>query len=250
MAQGQKGPTRPRRGISGVANASNQAEQRLAPAPSHGRPETRDDAADSDERSEELSVAKKRKEAPMHAENSADSYDEETVRVLIDCLKECGYGNKTKQKKSLNDVFKASVDLASSKHGVARTAAGWKKKFYRIRKDYDEYITAISQSGRDGDDENLFNKPNYYELVHELLRHKARHDPPAMLSTATFGERGEDGSTITSTKKRIKREQSMTLEEADKRNSERHNELLAEIRKGNEHRANFNSMFDRLLDKF
>lgn len=242
--------TRPRRGLSKVANVASRAEQRLEPAPTAEHAQAKHGAVHRDAMSNPLSMPKKRKEPPKQAEHSADSYDEETVRVLINCLKESGYGNKTKQKKSLNDVFKASVDLATSIHGVTRTAAGWKKKFYRIRKDYDDYINAISQSGRDGDDEDLFNKPCYYDLIHELLRDKARHDPPAMLSTAIFGDGGDDGSTMTSTKKRVKREHTLTLEEAEKRNSERHNELLAEIKKGNEHRANFNNMFDRLLDKF
>lgn len=233
-----------------MANFSGRAEQHLAPAPPPEHVQAQHDVSHRDATPKPLSMPKKRKEAPKQTEHSADSYDEETVRVLINCLKECGYGNKTKQKKSLNDVFKASVDLAASTHGVTRTAAGWKKKFYRIRKEYDDYINAISQSGRDGDDEDLFNKPCFYDLIHELLRDKARHDPPAMLSTALFGDGADDGSTMTSTKKRVKREHSLTLEEAEKRNSERHNELLAEIKKGNEHRANFNNMFDKLLGKF
>lgn len=54
----------------------------------------------------------------------------------------------------------------------------------------------------------------------------------------------------------MKREQVITVEELDKRNDRRHNDIMclhadtmAELRKGNVDKAKFNNLLERLLDK-
>ena len=58
------------------------------------------------------------------------------------------------------------------------------------------------------------------------------------------------GEGLSSSRKRQRKDVSVTVEEAEKRNTERHAELLAEIRAGNEQRVLFNQMFAELIRKF
>ena len=41
----------------------------------------------------------------------------------------------------------------------------------------------ISYSGRSDDDDDLFDKPKFFEEMHELENGKARHDPPAQMDS-------------------------------------------------------------------
>ena len=54
---------------------------------------------------------------------------------------------------------------------------------------------------------------------------------------------------MTSTKKRVKKEAILSIQEADKRNEKRHSELLSAINKANDHRKKFNELFEVLLSK-
>eukprot|EP00171_Calliarthron_tuberculosum_P002950 IDg2950t1 len=124
-------------------------------------------------------VARKRKDVSDGHGGGGEVYDEETVKALLDSLREAGYGKKLDKYKSLKELFKAAVNIAADKYDVIRSPEAWQKKFNRIRKDYSSYISKVKQSGRDGDDEELYNKPDFFDLVHELERGKARHDPPS-----------------------------------------------------------------------
>ena len=66
----------------------------------------------------------------------ASGYDDDTVRTLLRCMKEAGYGDRRKQKKSLKEVFQAAVRLAKDTEGIDQTAKGWQKKFNRLKQDY------------------------------------------------------------------------------------------------------------------
>ena len=65
--------------------------------------------------------------------DGANNYDHETVVLLIRALKEEGYGNRGLQRKSLQDVFEHCVKIAEEKHGIKRTAKGWRKTFTRMK---------------------------------------------------------------------------------------------------------------------
>lgn len=117
-----------------------------------------------------------------------------------------------------------------------------------MKQEYTAYVAAISSSGRDGDDEGLFNKPEFFEEMHELERDKARHAPPAVLST-------ENGSTVSdaplsSSRKRFKLSHRDFLSEYIEKQEERHADILSEIRKGNEEKSKMRSAIEALVAKF
>ena len=164
-------------------------------------------------------------------------------------MKRAGYGNKSNQEKSLKAVFEETVTIAKNELVIIRKATGLKKKCNRMRKEYSTYLAKLKHSGHDGYDLDLYDKLPFYKRIHEFERSNARHNPPAVLSTATFVTGSDDSSTKTSTKKRFKRELVMTIEELETRNQNRHNDLLSEIIIGNECRAQFNTMFAELIKK-
>eukprot|EP00171_Calliarthron_tuberculosum_P003967 IDg3967t1 len=194
----------------------------LAKAPPRSRATPKALAPAPPEGDFDSNVSKKRKVSTATADSSAEGYDNETVHVLIKCLKDVGYGNKQAQQKNMNQVFEEAVKLAESKYDV---------------------------SGSDGDDDDLYDMPVYFEYIHELERDKARHRPPATMSTASLADKSDDGSAMTSTRKRVKRERFNTMDEAYKRNTERHTELLAELRADNQHKATFNKLMAELVKK-
>ena len=66
---------------------------------------------------------------PKMTTPSKDSqhYDHDTVIVMLGKMKEAGYGDRKKQKKSLKDVFVKAIELAQQDTGIKRTAKGWQK---------------------------------------------------------------------------------------------------------------------------
>lgn len=179
--------------------------------------------------------------------NDAQHYDIDTVNVLFDMMVKAGYGDRKKQKKSLKDVFVEATKLAEKEHGVKRTAKGWQKKFTRMKQEYTAFVAKLSESGRDGDDEGLFDTPEFYERMHELERGKARHDPPAVLCT-------EDASLISdaplsSSRKRVKLSHSAVMESFMEKQEQRHSDLIAEIQRGNEEKEKMRNVLERLVDK-
>lgn len=155
----------------------------------------------------------KRKVFPICTGGGGDNYDAATVQVLISCLRKAGYGNRVGHHKNMKAMFAAAVELAEKDHGIVRSADGWMKKFKRIRNGYSDNIAKIEKSGRDGDDEDLYDKPEFYDIIQELEFNKARHNPPAILSTAILGYGADDVTKMTSSKKRKKREKDLTLAE-------------------------------------
>ena len=144
-------------------------------------------------------------------------------------MKKGGYGDWTQPEKSLKKVFEKTIAIAQESFGITRSATGCQKKHNRMRKEYGAYVTKLKQSGRDGSDFELYNKPAFYSQVHELEHRNARHDPPAMMCTAMLGTDCANGASMYSSRKRIKREHQSYYDEAEKRNQERHIELLSGI---------------------
>ena len=102
------------------------------------------------------------------------------------------------------------------------------KKFSRIKQEYSAFTAKIKQSGRDGDEEDLYELPDFYKM-HELEKDKARHDPPAHISSEETAISDGEGTSLTSSRKRMR--MSLSLEAFEKRAEERHAELLGEIKK-------------------
>lgn len=105
----------------------------------------------------------------------------------------------------------------------------------------------MKQSGRDGDDEDLFNTPEFFGEMHELEKGKARYDPPAQYST-------DEGSSAlerpaTSTRKRQKMSRDELLSAFIQKQEETNASLISELRKGNEEREKTRSVLERLVEK-
>ncbi len=60
--------------------------------------------------------------------------------------------------------------IASSTEGINKPARGWEMKYGRLRKQYEKYLRNVNVSGREGDDEELFEKPPFFEEIHQLER--------------------------------------------------------------------------------
>ena len=137
--------------------------------------------------------------------------------------------------------------ITARDYGISHNATGEQKKYNRIRKEYGAFVTKVKQLGRNGDDLGLYEKLAFFDKEHELERHNARHDPPTLISSAMIADGSDYGAAMSSSRKRIKRDKAMSLEEADKRNEQQHKELLNEIRAADEHRALFINMFAELI---
>jgi len=106
--------------------------------------------------------------------------------------------------------FVEATRLAKEENGIFRSAKAWQKKFTRMKQEYSAYIAKISQSGRDGDDDTLYNKSAIFAVMHELEHAKARHSPPAVLSSNN--DMTEAGLSLSSSRKRMKLSSSSMLE--------------------------------------
>ena len=184
----------------------------------------------------------------------ANNCDHDTVLVLLRVMKEIGYGDRKRQQKSLKQVFQAAVKLAEEKYIVKRTAKAWQKKFNRIKQEYSAFIAKISESGRDGDDEDLYDTPPFFKEMHELERNRARHNRPGHISAGSSTNASDDSNNSsvepTSSRKRMKMESKITLETLDKNAAARHKLLLEEMRKGNEEKSRLRAAIEKLVDKF
>lgn len=115
-------------------------------------------------------------------------------------MSNAGYGDRKQQKKRFKEVFVKATKLAEQERGIKRTAEEWQKKFTRIKQEYSAFTTELAQTGRDRDDENFFQTPQYFELMPEIEEYKASHHPLAVCSTDAVG-RLADSSLSTSRKK-------------------------------------------------
>jgi len=109
------------------------------------------------------------------------------------------------------------------------------------------YIARISQSVRDGDDEGLYDKPDFFAQLHELEHNKATHFPPAVLSTTTSMTGIEH--ELSSSRKRVNLSKNSFLETYIEDQKDRHEALLTEIKKSNDEKAKMRSVMERLLEK-
>ena len=70
-------------------------------------------------------------DALIQAPKTNETYGEETVQNLMNCMNDGGYNQKGQQRKSLVAVFESVVELAKYRYGIERTASGWKKKMHQ-----------------------------------------------------------------------------------------------------------------------
>lgn len=181
--------------------------------------------------------------------DNSTTYSDETIRLLLRSMQECGYNDHRRQTKTRREYFSKVVDHASTKYGVRRTTDGWERKFDRMKKAYSKYIRLISNSGRDGDDPNLFNKPPFFTELHELEKSNARHSPPATLCTELELNTTSEGKTPTSTRKRARHQTSTSLLELEKIAAERHEAIHNQLVAANAERKRFNDLFAEFLRK-
>lgn len=170
------------------------------------------------------------------------------MRILIKCLREAGYSDKSNPHKRLKKLFEAAVSIAAENYGIYRSASCWKKKFDRERGLYSEYILATSSIGAGGD--NIPPKPAFSELMHELERNKARHDPPVVFSTHDLTNLASTSASRTSTSKRVCHKQGLTFEENDQRDEKRHAELMEQFRASTQHKKEINGVIRVIARKF
>lgn len=50
-----------------------------------------------------------------------------------------------------------------------------------MKKECPAFIAKISESGKDGDEPNLYDKPEFYKQMHEIERRNSRYDPAAVI---------------------------------------------------------------------
>lgn len=51
---------------------------------------------------------------------------------LLPSKRDVGYGSRRKRKKSMNDIFEASVQHANSQ-GIERSGVSWERRFGRLK---------------------------------------------------------------------------------------------------------------------
>lgn len=146
----------------------------------------------------------------------------------------------------MKEVFAEATKLSNEKHSVLRNAKGWQKNFTRIEQQYSTFIAKVKQSGRDRDDEDLHNTPEYYKAMHEWERGKSCHDPPAQLLTY---ESIETKLVSTSTGKRLKTSRNETLQQFIEKQDTRHAEIISELKRSNDEREKTRSILPLLVSK-
>ena len=83
--------------------------------------------------------------------------------------------------------------------------------------------------------------------MHELEYEKAQHSPPAVLSSSSSGTLSD--APTTSSRKRNKLSHTSALETYLEDRRDRHEIMIAEIKKSNEEKAKIRSVMEKLLDK-
>ena len=159
---------------------------------------------------------------------------------LLRCLKEAGHGDRKQQKKSLKHAHETAIKIAKETHGIRRTSKGWQKKFNRLKQEHSQFISKIEDSGRSGDDPDLRNTPPFHLEMCELERDKARHSPPALLSTEALSISGAPDDTegsevqLTSSRKRKRESAAMSLDAMNSKAEIRHSELVELVKQQND----------------
>lgn len=166
---------------------------------------------------------------------------------MLQMMTEAEYGNCKKQKKPLKDVFKLATDLAKKHNNITRSPKPLQNKFTRIKQKYSAYITKISKSGRDGDDQDLFDKPEFFEEVHEREHGKARQNLQAVFDWE-LGSNKVD-STPSSSRKRKRQTHASVVQSFLEDVKPFQQGLLEEMKKSNEEKAKISAIMERLVDK-
>lgn len=113
--------------------------------------------------------------------------------------------------------------LAIEEHNKHRKAKVRQKSLQNWSKNTPHIIPKFRKSGRDGDNEDLYDKPQVLECKHDLEKDKVRHELPAIISTA-------DGIFVSdvplkSSRKRFKLKNSSMIEAFIDEQEQRHARL-------------------------
>ena len=130
-------------------------------------------------------------------------YADDDVRIMLSVMKERGYRNRRKQKKSIADLYEDVIVIARKKYGIQKTATSWKSKWRRLKRDYDQYCDNIKEPGQHGDDDGLYDKPAFFTEIHEPCHESARHTTPAASCSEIAHEKKLLDKSFTSTKKKV-----------------------------------------------
>lgn len=115
--------------------------------------------------------------------NDTQYYDHGTVKKLLKIMSKIEYGDCKKQEKSMNALYENAIIVAKANKGIRGTAKAWTKQFTRIKQDYTVFAMKISASGRSAREDDLFDKPEFFEEINELENEKDRDDPSAQMDS-------------------------------------------------------------------
>lgn len=145
-----------------------------------------------------------------------------------------------------------SVGCSRNNNGIKRTVIEWLRKCSRLKTDYEKYTSKLKLSGRDDDDSEIFDQPEFVHKMREQLisrahdgleRWKARRNPPSFLTSAE-----SDGSSLCSSKRPKTNHREMIgsfIENREKRDKE----LIYAIKQVHEEKAKTWSILEKLVDK-
>lgn len=94
-------------------------------------------------------------------------------------MRKAGYRDQKQQPKSLTNLFADAEELAEQSNEIQPTAKGWQNTFTRIKQEYSAFFSKIKHFKRDGNDEDLFNTPEFFEQMRELENCEPKYDSPA-----------------------------------------------------------------------
>ena len=142
-----------------------------------------------------------------------------------------------------NDV----MNTAKSKAGIHKTARSWEMKYGRLRKAYEAYVRRVNVSGREGDEEDLYERPLYYSEIHELESKAARNTLLGAISSEMPAKHNIYGRTVSSTRKKTQSDKLEFLRVLEEKHHSNHSEIIKEVRGGNKHRAELVGLVGELV---
>lgn len=163
------------------------------------------------------------------------TYTPEVVSCLLRSLKAVGYGDRRRSRKSMREIFDATVQHAEIE-GVERSTVGWEREFGRIKAAYGTYMTRMLNSGSSGESPLHQDSP-FFGKMYEFERFDARYSPPVGLdSGAEKGIEDDEKKDQTSSKKGARTAQIQVIEKYASNHTDRFESIIPVMEKGNETR--------------
>ena len=176
-----------------------------------------------------------------------DQYDSDTVRTLMSVMKQCGYKDRRKKKKSMKQFWADVMKTANRTCKITKSARSWEMKYCRLKKAYESYTRRVNVSGREGDDDELYTEPKFFREIHELESSSARNTLIGAMWSEMPSTQNVYGKKVSSTRKRTLNEKMSYLKEVEERTNANHAEMLNEVREGNKYRADLVGLVGELV---